>query len=400
MIIEKIAIADLTPDPENARTHDKKNLKAIAGSLEQFGQRKPIVITAKNVIIAGNGTVSAAQQLGWTHIDATRLPEDWTPDKAKAYALADNRTAELADWDAKILADQLIDLDSIGWDVSTFGFEEINPLIDPSDDDDIPLTFDDKPAITKAGDIYQLGKHRLMCGDSTKAEDVTLLMNGELADCIFTDPPWNVNYGDIKEGNIQNYKPRKILNDNLGDQFGSFCDQFALQLKTNTKPGALIYLVMSAQEWPVIHKSLQDAGFYWSSTIIWAKDRLVLSRKDYHTQYEPIWYGWSEGAGRLQTVVDRKQTDLWNIPRPSVSELHPTTKPIELIARALTNSTNQKDSVLDLFGGSGSTLIAAQKLNRSCFMMELDPKYCDVIVKRWEDLTGLKAELITAETTS
>jgi DNA modification methylase len=388
--VELIKIDELSLDPNNARKHDDKNLKAIADSLTQFGQRKPIVLHGKTVV-AGNGTMVAARSLGWTHIAAVYVPESWTPDQVKAYALADNRSAELAVWDELVLASQLLELHEAEFDIELLGFELPADELDEVVEDEIPEEVEPK---SKLGDVWQLGRHRLMCGDSVKAEDVTRLMNGELADCIFTDPPWNVNYGDIKEGNIQNYKPRKILNDNLGDQFGSFCDQFSIQLKTHSKAGALIYMVMSAQEWPVIHKSLEDAGFHWSSTIIWAKDQLVLSRKDYHTQYEPIWYGWSEGAGRLQPVVDRKQTDVWNIARPKVSELHPTTKPIELIARAIENSSKQKDSILDLFGGSGSTLIAAETLNRTCYMMELDPKYVDVIIARWEKLTGKTAELI------
>jgi DNA modification methylase len=388
--VELIKIDELGLDPNNARKHDDKNLKAIADSLKQFGQRKPIVLHGKTVV-AGNGTLVAARSLGWTHIEAVYVPESWTADQVKAYALADNRSAELAVWDELVLASQLLELHEAEFDIELLGFELPADELDEVVEDEIPEEVEPK---SKLGDVWQLGRHRLMCGDSVKAEDVTRLMNGELADCIFTDPPWNVNYGDIKEDNSQNYKPRKILNDNLGDQFGTFCDQFSIQLKTHSKAGALIYMVMSAQEWPVIHKSLQDAGFHWSSTIIWAKDQLVLSRKDYHTQYEPIWYGWSEGAGRLQPVVDRKQTDVWNIARPKVSELHPTTKPIELIAKAITNSSKQKDSILDLFGGSGSTLIAAETLNRTCYMMELDPKYVDVIIARWEKLTGKTAELI------
>ena len=390
MKVDLIKIDELGLDPNNARKHDDKNLKAIADSLKQFGQRKPIVLHGKTVV-AGNGTLVAARSLGWTHIEAVYVPESWTADQVKAYALADNRSAELAVWDELVLASQLLELHEAEFDIELLGFELPADELDEVVEDEIPEEVESK---SKLGDVWQLGRHRLMCGDSVKAEDVTRLMNGELADCIFTDPPWNVNYGDIKEDNSQNYKPRKILNDNLGDQFGSFCDQFSIQLKTHSKAGALIYMVMSAQEWPVIHKSLQDAGFHWSSTIIWAKDQLVLSRKDYHTQYEPIWYGWSEGAGRLQPVVDRKQTDVWNIARPKVSELHPTTKPIELIAKAITNSSKQKDSILDLFGGSGSTLIAAETLNRTCYMMELDPKYVDVIIARWEKLTGKTAELI------
>jgi DNA modification methylase len=185
------------------------------------------------------------------------------------------------------------------------------------------------------------------------------------------------------------------MNDHMeAGQWNDFVKGFCVNLKSYSKPGAPIYLVMSAQEWPVIDLNLREAGFHWSSTIIWAKDRLVLSRKDYHTQYEPIWYGWNDSAARLVEVADRKQTDLWQIERPSKSELHPTTKPIELITKALHNSSKVGDIVLDAFGGSGSTLIGAEKTKRNCRMIELDPKYCDVIIERWEKLTGLEAERV------
>jgi DNA modification methylase len=219
-------------------------------------------------------------------------------------------------------------------------------------------------------------------------------MDGQLADMVFTDPPWNVNYGAVDKGNAMGYKPRTILNDHMtDDKWDDFVTGICSALFASSKPGCPIYVVMSAQEWPVLDKCLRQAGFHWSSTIIWAKDRLVLSRKDYHTQYEPIWYGWNESAARLVNVEDRKQSDLWNIERPSKSELHPTTKPVELIERALNNSSKPNANVLDLFGGSGSTMIACEKLGRTNFSMELDPKYCDVIVKRWEEFTGQKANL-------
>jgi DNA modification methylase len=235
---------------------------------------------------------------------------------------------------------------------------------------------------TQQGDVYNLGKHRLMCGDSTVAGDVNTLMDGQTAKLIFTDPPWNVDYGS--DARHPSWKARQILNDKMSTgQFGDFLRSAFKCMRDVSKPGSMVYVVMSAQEWGNIMNALQESGYHWSSTIIWAKDQLVLSRKDYHTQYEPIWYGWVDGDKRLCPLEDRKQSDLWEIPRPKVSEEHPTMKPVELVIRALNNSSRERDIVLDLFGGSGTTLIAAEHTGRSCRMMELDPKYCDVIVKRY-----------------
>ena len=208
---------------------------------------------------------------------------------------------------------------------------------------------------------------------------------------VFTDPPWNVNYGG-KE--YPAYKQRSILNDYMPtEEFKEFMLSAFFCMNSASKDGAMVYVVMSAQEWGNLMLALATNDFHWSSTIIWAKDTLVLSRKDYHTQYEPIWYGWKNGS-RLHPLVDRKQSDLWQIARPKRSDEHPTMKPVELVARAIANSSNKGDNVLDLFGGSGTTLIAAEQLDRTCFMCELDPHYIDVIIDRWEQLTGEKAVLI------
>ena len=257
-----------------------------------------------------------------------------------------------------------------------------------TDDDEVPEAPEDPTS--KLGDIYELGRHRLVCGDSTDMQVIENLMQGEQADFIFTDPPWNVNYG----ANLANgkYKDRTILNDHMSsDDWQIFCTDIAVSLFAASKAGAPIYCVMSAQEWPVIDAALRQAGFHWSSTIIWAKDSLVISRKDYHTQYEPIWYGWNESASRLVVLEDRKQSDVWEMQRPRKSELHPTTKPVELVERAIHNSAKAGGIVLDLFGGSGSTLIAAEKAGRKARLVELDPKYVDVIVTRWQEFTGQKA---------
>src|SRR5699024_9285018 len=223
-------------------------------------------------------------------------------------------------------------------------------------------------------------------------DDVATLMNEEKADMVFTDPPWNVNYGAVKEGNAMGYKPRTIMNDFMGEEdFKEFMDGAFASMNFASKEGCMTYVEMSAQERGNMMLTLAGNDYHWSSTIIWNKNSLVLSRKDYHTKYEPIWYGWKNGDSRLHPTSDRKQSDVWDIDRPKVSELHPTMKPIELIVRAIGNSSKKNDSVLDLFGGSGSTIIACEQTGRECYTMELDPKYVDVIIKRWEEYTGEKA---------
>lgn len=393
MEVTRRLIVDLLLDPENARKHSQKNLDAIKASLTKFGQRKPIVINHKGVVLAGNGTVEAAKDLGWDHIDVAVVPADWDEATARAYALADNRTAELAEWDENVLAKQLLELLDEDFDIEAIGFEMPEPEIEPEPDD--APSIEEVEHRTKLGQLWKLGDHLLYCGDSTEEATFTRLMGDEKAHLIWTDPPWNVNYGAVDEGNQQGYKVRTIMNDHMNEgQWDEFVGQFCKTLKDYSEPGAPIYLVMSAQEWPVIDRNLREVGFHWSSTVIWAKDRLVLSRKDYHTQYEPIWYGWNADAARLAVVEDRKQSDLWEIERPSRSELHPTMKPIELVQKSLVNSSKPGNIVLDSFGGSGSTLIACEQTNRKCRMVELDPQYCDVIIARWEKFSGKTAELL------
>jgi DNA modification methylase len=393
MEVKRRLISDLTLDPNNARAHSQKNLNAIKSSLTKFGQRKPIVVDGKGVVLAGNGTVEAAKSLGWDQIDVAVIPANWDEATARAYALADNRTAELAEWDENVLAKQLLELIDVDFDIEAIGFEMPEPEIEP-EPDDVP-TIAEVEHRTKLGQLWRLGDHLLYCGDSTEEATFTRLMGDEKAHLIWTDPPWNVNYGANFKNNAGEDKPRTILNDHMNEgQWEEFVDQFCQTLKNYSEPGAPIYLVMSAQEWPVIDRNLREVGFHWSSTIIWAKDRLVMSRKDYHTQYEPIWYGWNADDARLAVVEDRKQSDLWEIERPSRSELHPTTKPIELVQKSIVNSSKPGNIVLDSFGGSGSTLIACEQTNRKCRMVELDPQYCDVIIARWEKFSGKTAELL------
>ena len=376
MKIETLRIADLVSDPNNARRHDDKNLEAIKGSLTQFGQRKPIVIQG-NTVIAGNGTLAAAKSLGWVEIDTVKVPEDWSADQAKAFALADNRTAELATWDEQVLAAQVMELAEAGFEVAEFGFEAIEPTIDPDaiDEDEVPALPDE--ATTKIGDVWKMGNHRLVCGDSTQVHLVEQLMGESKADMIFTDPPYGVDYegihNDDKDG----------LETLLRDVFGNYV--------IASKPGASIYVFHSDRNADIFHSVFREF-FHFSSMIIWAKNSLTLSRTDYQSQHEPCLYGWVNN-GSHSFYGDRKQVSIWRFDKERV-EGHTTPKPVALVARAIANSSKSGDLILDLFGGSGSTLIACEQTNRSARVMELDPKYCDVIIKRWETLTGQKAELV------
>jgi len=391
--LEILPIDTLIPYANNARTHSDDQIKMIQASLREFGFVNPVLIDANRGIIAGHGRIEAAKREGMTEVPCVFV-EHLTDAQKRAYILADNRLAELAGWDMGVLKLELDALNSMDFDITLTGFD-VNDLsaLDVADDDfdaDAALEEITEPT-TKLGDIWQLGRHRLMCGDSTDPETVIRLMNGNLAEMAFTDPPWNVNYG---ASDHPSWKQRSIMNDSMtSEEFKVFLDKSFARLNEALLPGAMTYVVMSAQEWGNNMQALEEADFHWSSTIIWNKDRIVLSRKDYHTKYEPIWYGWKEGAARIAPLEDRKQSDVWDFDRPSKSEEHPTMKPVPLVKRAIENSSKRKSKVVDLFGGSGTTMIACEQLGRDCFMMELDPKYCDVIIKRWETLTGGKAVL-------
>ena len=387
--IEYLPIDSLTPYEKNARKHADFDVGVIAKSIEEFGMCDPIGIWGKkNLIVEGHGRWLALKKLGYTEAPCIRL-DHLTEEERKAYALAHNRSAELSVWDDEFLFEELDDLTD-DFDMESLGFgeflieEEENEILKPHEDEfDVDKAVPEKP-VSQKGDIYVLGKHRLMCGDSTKAEDVIKLVQGEKLKAVFTDPPWNVDYGGASH---PSWRQRTILNDKMSSQdFNIFLTKAFESLREVAAPGCMLYCVMSPQEWGNIMDVLSFQDYHWSSTIIWAKDSLVLSRKDYHTQYEPIWYGWyagKENAPRLCPLEDRKQSDLWSIPRPKISELHPTMKPVELVGRALENSSKKDDPVGDLFGGSGTTLVAAEQTQRRCYMMELDPKYVDVIVKRF-----------------
>jgi DNA modification methylase len=390
-------LATIRADPNNVKKHGRRSLDEIARSLELHGQQKPVVVLPDGTAIAGSGTIEAARKLGWTELAVVTW--NGSAARARAYAVSDNRSAEFADWDDVQLSKVLGEIASEGLRGDDIGFtdRELADLLGAAaggggaTDDDIPPP--PETAITQPGDVWLLGENRLMCGDSTSVEAVAALLAGEKARQLITDPPWNVdleNYVSTKRIS-KTRENNHIANDALGADFPEWCRRVCAVAAGALAAGAPAYVVMSSQEWPVIDGALRTAGFHWSSTIIWLKDRPVLGRKDYHEIYEPVWYGWREGGPRLVELHDRTQTTVWPVKRPGRSDLHPTTKPLELIDRMVRNSSRRGDVVLDLFGGSGSTLIAADAAGRRGYAMELSPNYCDVIVQRWEKATGAKA---------
>ena len=367
-------------NPNNPRTIKDDNFKKLVNSVMSFPkmlEKRPIVVDENMIVLGGNMRLRACKEakLKEVWIDTT---EDWTEEEKREFIIKDNVSGGEWDWD--MLANEWDTelLDAWGLDVPNgFGQEEV-------EEDEAPEV-SSEPPVSQLGAVYQLGRHRVMCGDSTKTEDVDALMEDKLARMVFTDPPWNVDYGSnvSKKSNPWRKEPRKIENDNLGDAFVPWLIEVFDQLQRVSEKGCPTYVVMSAQEWGGIMQVMENAGYHWSSTIIWNKDQLVFSRKDYHTKYEPIWYGWLDGAPRLVKLKDRKQTDVWDIDRPNLSEHHPTTKPLALVAKAINNSSNSEDLVVDMFLGSGSTLIACEQTDRTCYGMELDPKYVDVIRRRY-----------------
>lgn len=388
MKIERIAITKLIPDPTNARTHDEKNLSAIEGSLKEFGQRKPIVITQDNIIAAGNGTVEAAKRLGWTEMDVVRVPADWDTDRIKAYALADNRTAELAEWNPEVMAAQLLDLQEAGFDIESFGFELVNPPVDLEsiEEDEIP---EDAPTRTALGDIWKLGRHRLMCGSTTSLDDMDKLMEKKKADIVFTDPPYGVAYtGGIqfKDGQVQKNNREMIQNDDA--------DIYEAVMQTlGAYANGPCYIWFAGTRASTLYEAAEKYGDI-HALIIWVKNGgYGALNANYKQKHEPCLY-WKPRGKSLNFTGSTTETTVWQINKDGRNTLHPTQKPVALAAKAISNHSG--DLVFDGFGGSGATLIASEQVGKTCFMMELDPKYCDVIIQRWENLTGKKAELANA----
>lgn len=361
--------SDLIDYKNNPRKNDKA-VEAVANSINSFGFKVPVIIDKNNVLVCGHTRVKAAKKLGIEEIPVI-IADDLNEDQIKAFRIADNKTAELADWDMDKLAEEL---KLIEMDMEQFGFDDLEKLLDRDvleDDFKEELL---ETAYSKKGDVFVFGKHRLMCGDSTKSEDVEKLMNGTKADMIFTDPPYNVDY----EGSTG----MKIQNDKQSDEdFYNFLLNAFKNMHESVKPGGAIYVCHADSEGVNFRNAFKAAGFKLAECLIWVKNSLVLGRQDYQWRHEPILYGWKEGAGHY-FINDRSQDTIWEYNKPKVNDLHPTMKPLELVGRAIKNSSKNGEIVLDLFGGSGSTMIAAEQINRAAYLMELDEKYTDVIVKR------------------
>ena len=450
-----VAIDKLVPYVNNARTHSDEQIKQIQASIREFGFVNPVLIDGKFNIIAGHGRILAAKLEGIKEVPCV-LVEHLTEAQKKAYMLADNRLALNAGWNMDMLKTEIEGLQDLDFNIDLTGFtkDEVDLMFHEDkeaeeDDFDVDKTLGEiVEPITKRGDIWQLGKHRLMCGDATIQTDVSLLMNGLLADMTFTDPPYNVALGMDETPEEAKKRNRRtdglvVKNDKMNDSnFYRFLYDAYVSMYGAVKAGGAIYVCHADTEGINFRQAMKDAGWELKQCIIWVKNALVMGRQDHRWQHEPILYGWKPGeahrwyGGRKQTTVITDEdgvfvnkiktgfqltfnnghqkvvldvpayevkeiltdevTTTWHINKPLRSGEHPTMKPIKLCARAIENSSKDGDIALDVFGGSGSTLIACEQLNRICYMMELDEKYVDVIINRWETLTGEKAELINS----
>ena len=344
-------------------------------------------------MISGHGRLLAARKLGMSDVPVVPMAH-LTDIQRRALILADNKIGENASWDDELLGLELAELKNNDFALALTGFttEEWEALIGADTENDGLTDEDQVPEVTETpvsriGDLWLLGEHKVLCGDATKAEDYTLLLGDELADMVFTDPPYNVNYANTAKDK-QRGKNRPILNDNMGEGFGAFLLTACKNILKVTK-GA-VYIAMSSSELDTLQASFRAAGGKWSTFVIWAKNTFTMGRADYQRQYEPILYGWKDGTDHYWCGA-RDQGDVWQIKKPQKNDLHPTMKPVELVERAVRNSSKTRDIVLDPFGGSGTTVIACEKSGRRARLIELDPKYVDVIVRRWQDFAGAEA---------
>ena len=396
--IQEKLVSELIPYVNNSRTHSDEQVAQIAASIKEFGWTNPILVDGDNGIIAGHGRLMAARKLGHKEVPTIEL-KDLTETQKKAYIIADNRLALNAGWDNEMLTIELNDLLADGFALDILGFDpkEIAALLEPevleglTDEDAVPEVPEEPK--TRLGDIYQLGNHRLMCGDSTSIDAVDELMDGQKADLLHTDPPYNVDYSNASRPNPSKKDLGKIKNDVMSSKdFYQFIYDMAICAYAVLKDGSSAYVWHADRETINFKQGLIDAGFEFAQTIIWKKP-MLLSRTRYQWAHEPCLF---MVKGSPYFTDDRKKTTVWDFGGYDKSKnVHPTQKPIFIPEEAINNSSKQGSNVLDLFGGSGSTLIACEKTHRKAFVMELDPKYCDVIVKRWEDFTGKKATLLT-----
>ena len=391
--VERRSVSALIPYARNARTHSDEQVAQIAASIREWGWTMPVLVDEAGTIVAGHGRVLAAQRLGLPEVPVM-VATGWSEAKRRAYVIADNKLALNAGWDEELLRLELGELKGLGVDLGLTGFGELEleKLLISADGDSDPDDAPEPPAepISRPGDLWICGEHRVLCGDATVRADVEKLLDGELADMAFCDPPYGVNYANSAKDKLRG-KNRPILNDALGEGFEALIHAANANMLAVTK-GA-IYICMSSSELDTLQKAFREAGGKWSTFVIWAKNTFTLGRADYQRQYEPILYGWKDGAEHYWCGA-RDQGDVWLFDKPHKNDLHPTMKPVALVERAIRNSSKSRDIVLDPFGGSGTTMIAAERTGRRARLLELDPRYVDVVVRRWEELSGLKAEAV------
>lgn len=428
--IETLPVEALAPYERNTRAHNDDDIAQIARSIQKYGFNDPIGIWSdKNIIVEGHGRLLAAQSLGLTEVPCVRL-DHLTDDQRREYGIMHNKTAELSEWDFEALEAELSELDLSDFGLSFDPDEQVEDteeaLLEQVREDEAPPPPNDDPEqgpvkmpTSKRGQIWQLGRHRLMCGDSTEAADVRALMDGATADAVITDPPYNVA--------IENAQGMRLQNDDMeAEAFFEFLRAAFAQLSAALKPGGAFYVWHANRTASIFEAALAENSLEVRQQIIWVKNALVLGRQDYQWRHEPCWYGWKDGAAhwftpdRTQTTVQEDQADFSKMPKaelvalleqiyhpddgvptttiyeakPLKDEAHPTMKPVRLIAKTMRNSTRPGEVVLDLFGGSGTTMIAAEQMGRTAYLMELDPRYCDVIIARYEKFTGGKARRI------
>lgn len=387
---EYIGIDQLTPYDHNTRSHGKEDVAAIAKSIQRYGFSDPIGVWGdRNIIVEGHGRLMAAKKLKMTEVPVIRL-DHLTDEQRREYAIAHNRTAELSTWDFEELKTELQELDfgdlDLGFDLD-FGNDGTTAV-----DDDYEVVVPEE-AKCKLGQVYKLGRHRLMCGDSTKREDVEKLCGGVKVDMLLTDPPYNVAYHGGDRSNYDSYKHgASIKNDEMDEEsFIEFLHKAFSNADAVMKPGAVFYIWFADRMSYPFHYACKLTDWVVRETLIWKKQSIVMGRMDYHYRHEPCLYGWKNGSHLWAS--DRKQSTILEFDRPSKSKLHPTMKPIPLFDYQMQNNTKGGDIVLDLFSGSGTSLIAAEQNGRTAFCMEFDPKFADVIIDRWQTLTGQTAEL-------
>ena len=394
--IELWPIDRLRPYERNPRTHSDAQVDQIAASMVEFGSTNPILFDENAGILAGHGRLLAARQLGLADVPVIRFDHPSEAQK-RAYLIADNQLAMQAGWSEELLAQELAWLRDESFDLDLVGFDatELERLLAIADGETANEEAEDEvldppeEPVSRPGDPWTLGNHRLLCGDATVLADVEHVLGGQLADMTWTDPPYNVDYANSPKDKLRG-KHRPILNDDLGGGFEAFLHDACVNIVSVTK-GAC-YICMSSSELDTLQRAFRAAGGKWSTFVIWAKNTFTLGRADYQRQYEPILYGWKDGVDHYWCGA-RDQSDVWFFDKPVRNDLHPTMKPVALVERAIRNSSKSRDIVLDPFGGSGSTLIACEKTGRQARLIELDPRYVDTMILRWQEFSGGAATL-------